>query len=100
MTQKIILHGEPAILKTITSWLEQGIVDGMFFLGNIFFVHKQTYFKMILQVLLLVTKQTKPIRWLLTAVHSFVCCCPFLHSLVLELPFSSFLLKGVVSMIY
>ena len=31
--------------------------------------NKQTYFKMILQALLLVTKQAEPIKGLLTAVH-------------------------------
>ena len=35
---------------------------------------------MILQALLLVTKPAEPIKGLLTAVHSFVWCCPFLHS--------------------
>ena len=35
---------------------------------------------MILQALLLVTNQAEAIKGLLTAVHSFVCCCPFLHS--------------------
>ena len=35
---------------------------------------------MILQALLLVTKQAEPIKGLLTAIHSFVYCCPFLHS--------------------
>ena len=35
---------------------------------------------MIIQALLLVTKQAEPIKGLLTAVHSFVSCCPFLHS--------------------
>ena len=52
-----------------------GIVDRMPFSGN-----EQTYFKMILPALLLVTKQAGPIKGLLTAVHSFFQCCPFVHS--------------------
>ena len=35
-------------------------------------LNKRTYFKMILQALLLVTKQAEPIKGLLTVVHSFV----------------------------
>ena len=35
---------------------------------------------MILQALLLVTKHAEPIKGLLTAIHSFVQCCPFVHS--------------------
>ena len=35
---------------------------------------------MILLALLLVTNQAEPIKGLLTAVHSFVKCCPFVHS--------------------
>ena len=45
---------------------------GIFFLPKKNRQHKQTYFKIILQALLLVTKQAEPIKGLLTAVHSFV----------------------------
>ena len=63
-----------------------GIVDGMPFLGYIFWPitknsqNKQTYFKIILQALLLVTKQAEPIKGLLKGSHSFVLRYPFLHS--------------------
>ena len=62
-----------------------GIVDGMPFSGNLFLSiknhqNKQTYFKTILQALLLVTKQAYPIKGLLKGIHLFVQRCPFLHS--------------------
>ena len=45
---------------------------GGIFFCPIFFLNKRTYFKKILQALLLVTNQAEPIKGLLTAVHLFV----------------------------
>ena len=44
----------------------------LFFCPKINNLNKQTYFKMILKPLLLVTNQAEPFTGLLTAVHSFV----------------------------
>ena len=58
--------------KVVLESLMECPSEVIFFWPYIFFKNKQTYFKIKLQTLLLVTNQAEPIKGLLTAVHLFV----------------------------